>query len=115
MDNLVRQTPPNIFALARQRPRRGYHMAMIDPNAGSEPCVSDVFLVLVTYHPDAGFPARLDRIRPQVGGGVIVDNGSDSASLQMLAKLPPGVLSVVFNQSNLGVARAFNIRRSNVP
>ena len=64
---------------------------------------------MVTYHPDAEFPARLAGISRQVAAVVIVDNGSD-AELAMLreAASDPRV-TLVLNRENLGVARALNI------
>jgi rhamnosyltransferase len=64
---------------------------------------------VVTYHPDAEFPARLAGILRQVAALVIVDNGSD-AELAMLrqAASDPRV-TLVLNRENLGVARALNI------
>jgi len=38
-----------------------------------------VCAVVVTYHPDHDFPARLTRIAPQVAATFIVDNGSSDA------------------------------------
>ena len=70
----------------------------------------DVCAVIVTFHPDAGFPARLGRIRGQVGATVVVDNGSAAPSLRMLEELPDGpALHRIFNRDNLGIARALNI------
>src|ERR1700733_15255795 len=70
----------------------------------------DVCAIVVTYGPDAGFLARLNEISPQVGSVVIVDNGSASAERDMLleAAAQPKI-SVVFNDENLGLARALNI------
>jgi rhamnosyltransferase len=72
------------------------------------PVRGQVCAVLVTFHPDSGFPARLNRIVPQVGATVIVDNGSSEAGSKMLRELSAGP-SVIFNSANLGIARALNI------
>jgi rhamnosyltransferase len=66
--------------------------------------------VVVTYHPDGGFPARLDRVIPQTAAVIVVDNGSASGALDMLRALAarPGI-EVVFNGENLGIASALNI------
>ncbi len=40
-----------------------------------------VCAVVVTYHPDDDFPARLSRIVPQVAATFIVDNGSSDAEM----------------------------------
>jgi len=71
---------------------------------------SDVCAIVVTYGPDSGFPARLNEISPQVGMVVIVDNGSAEAERNMLleAAAEPKI-NVVFNDENLGLARALNI------
>jgi rhamnosyltransferase len=74
------------------------------------PAGIDVCAVLVTYHPDSGFPARLSRIVPQVGETVIVDNGSRDESSSMLRELSAWpALTVVNNAENLGIAGALNI------
>ena len=66
--------------------------------------------IVITYHPDAALPDRLDRIHPQVNGIVIVDNGSTDVERQMLRDAASTrSLEVIFNGQNLGVARAFNI------
>jgi rhamnosyltransferase len=66
--------------------------------------------IVITYHPDAALPDRLDRIRPQVNGIVIVDNGSTDVERQMLRDAASTrSLEVIFNGQNLGVARALNI------
>ena len=61
--------------------------------------------VVVTYHPDNGFPARLSRIVPQLDATVIVDNGSSDAELRMLRELStyPSV-TLICNFENLGIA-----------
>src|ERR1700693_2654300 len=70
----------------------------------------DVCAIVVTYGPDSGFLARLNEILPQVGMVVIVDNGSADAERNMLieAAAEPKT-NVVFNDENLGLARALNI------
>jgi hypothetical protein len=45
---------------------------------------TDVCAIVVTYHPDAAFPIRLNNVSPQVGTIVIVDNGSSDAERNML-------------------------------
>jgi rhamnosyltransferase len=66
--------------------------------------------VLVSFHPDADLPARMNRILGQVGALVIVDNGSGGATHRMLAalSLDPRI-SLESNRENLGVASALNI------
>jgi rhamnosyltransferase len=69
-----------------------------------------VCAVVVTYHPDQQFPARLRRIVPQVGTTFIVDNGSSDAGMQMLRGAAAGAAAtLVCNFENLGIATALNI------
>jgi len=69
-----------------------------------------VCAIFVTYHPDAGFADRLPAIAAQVGGVVIVDNGSDGAALAMLKQLAADArVSVVLNDANVGLAQALNL------
>ena len=70
----------------------------------------DVCAIVVTYGPDSGFLARLNEISPQVGMVVVVDNGSADAERNMLleAAAEPKI-NVMFNDENLGLARALNI------
>ena len=82
---------------------------MQDGLPGPRISAGDVCAVLVTYHPDADFPARLRLISPQVGAVVIVDNGSGDAAVKMLHDLARTPFhSLVCNPLNLGVAQALN-------
>lgn len=75
------------------------------PTSGKRVCA-----VLVSFHPDAGLPARIARILDQVGALVLVDNGSSEAALGMLEPLAADPrISLVANGKNLGVAQALNI------
>ena len=76
--------------------------------ASSTPA-ADVYAVVVTYHPDAGFPQRLARLIPQVSRTLIVDNGSGPQALAMLRELAarPAV-QLLANLDNLGIAHALN-------
>ncbi len=69
-----------------------------------------VSAVLVTFHPDAQLAARVGAIAAQVGGVIIVDNGSGKEALAMLRglALAPSI-TVIENDANLGVARALNL------
>jgi len=70
----------------------------------------DVCAVAVTYHPDAKFPMRVERILGEVAALVIVDNGSDDAELRMLRDLAANsLITLISNGENLGIARALNI------
>lgn len=68
----------------------------------------DVCAVVVTYHPDPGFPDRLARIRPQVGRVVVVDNGSSPPAREMLRNAAGPDVDLILNDINLGVATALN-------
>ena len=68
----------------------------------------DVCAVVVTYHPDPGFPDRLARIRPQVGRVVVVDNGSSPPAREMLRNAAGPDVDLILNDTNLGVATALN-------
>jgi rhamnosyltransferase len=71
---------------------------------------SEVCAVLVTFHPDEGLPARIERVLLEVAALVVVDNGSDEAALGMLKRLSANPrIALVLNHVNLGVARALNL------
>jgi rhamnosyltransferase len=66
--------------------------------------------VLVTFHPDEGLPARIERVLLEVAALVVVDNGSDEAALGMLRRLSVDPrIALVLNFANLGIARALNL------
>jgi rhamnosyltransferase len=69
---------------------------------------ADVCAVVVTYHPDPGFPDRLDRVRRQVGRVVVVDNGSSPQARGMLRNMAGSDVELILNDANLGVATALN-------
>src|SRR6202167_2799117 len=70
----------------------------------------DVCAITVAYHPDAKFPARVERVLREVGALVIVDNGSGDAELRMLRELAMNSsITLISNGENVGVARALNI------
>lgn len=71
---------------------------------------TSVCAIFVTYHPNAALAAEVVRVTRQVGGVVIVDNGSADGELQLLGRIAtdPSV-SLVLNGANLGLARALNI------
>jgi rhamnosyltransferase len=71
---------------------------------------ADICGVLVTYHPDAQFPARLAAMRRQLAAVVIVDNGSGGAAQTMLRELAADpAIEVVCEPVNRGVATALNV------
>lgn len=65
--------------------------------------------IIVTYHPDNGFPHRLERIIQQVDRVVIVDNHSSDFCLEMLRRTASRFGSdLIINTDNLGIAAALN-------
>ena len=77
----------------------------------SEPTLSgtSVCAVMVTYHPSAGMIEHLQKVRTEVHGGVIVDNGSapDELRLLRIASRDLG-LQLIENGENRGIAEALN-------
>jgi rhamnosyltransferase len=68
-----------------------------------------VGIVVVSYHPGAGFATRLEGLLNQGVDVVLVDNGSDDASLAQLSGLGSiGNLITLRNPTNLGIATALN-------
>lgn len=71
---------------------------------------SDVCGIVVTYHPDDEFPARLSGISSQVDATIIVDNGSAESEVGMLRTAAAhGGINLLLNSENLGIARALNL------
>ena len=65
--------------------------------------------VVVAYHPDAEFAARIQAIAGQVDRVLIVDNGSGAdarAALEALEKT--AAVELLLNDANLGIATALN-------
>jgi glycosyltransferase involved in cell wall biosynthesis/GT2 family glycosyltransferase len=70
----------------------------------------DVCAVIVAFHPDAGFSARLRTIAGQVGAIVVVDN-TPAAARRNSIDLPPTLTDralLLENPDNLGIATALN-------
>jgi rhamnosyltransferase len=68
-----------------------------------------VCAVIVTYHPTAGMVENILRIRDQVQGLVVVDNGSNADELSTLQTTGPSPgFQVIGNTENLGIAEALN-------
>jgi rhamnosyltransferase len=63
--------------------------------------------ILVTYFPDTQFAERLERIRKQVGGIIIVDNTTDPTCGVSSLGLRSSV-EVIQNRENLGIGSALN-------
>jgi rhamnosyltransferase len=71
---------------------------------------SEVCAVLVTFHPDEGLSARVERVLLEAAALVVIDNGSDEAALGMLRRLSADPrIALVLNFANLGIARALNL------
>lgn len=76
---------------------------------GILPTPGTICAVLVTYHPDAGLFARVEKISVQVAQTVIVDNGSTNFSAELKEKLIGRLgVHVISNDRNEGIARALN-------
>jgi rhamnosyltransferase len=75
----------------------------------ARPTARAICAVIVTYHPDFDLFRRVEKITPQVGQTVIVDNGSSSSCVDQLQKIA-GTLGVhlILNSANEGVGRAIN-------
>jgi rhamnosyltransferase len=68
-----------------------------------------VAAVVVTFHPEPGFAAKLASLLPQVGAIVVVDNGSCPADLP--ADGDPafaGRVEIIANSENRGIGAALN-------
>ena len=73
-------------------------------------CPASICAVIVSYQPDAGFPARLAAIAGQVDAVIVVDNASTNSVLTGLTeKITGGAICLIINPDNLGIARALNI------
>lgn len=65
--------------------------------------------VIVSYHPDNGFPQRLSLILPQVNEIVIVDNSASDEMKKRLLKLKDNnKINIISNDRNRGIATALN-------
>jgi len=71
--------------------------------------IKDVCAVVVTYFPDSNFPERIRKIAEQVGKVIIVDNGSNVETINVLNNLSlKSKVQSILNSKNLGVATALN-------
>ncbi|MCD6486473.1 MAG: glycosyltransferase family 2 protein [Syntrophobacterales bacterium] len=71
--------------------------------------IKDICAVVVSYFPDSNFPERIRKIAEQVGKVIIVDNGSDIETIEVLNKLSlQSRIQPILNSENLGVATALN-------
>jgi rhamnosyltransferase len=65
--------------------------------------------VMVTYHPNDSTQKNILKVMPQVGGMVVVDNGSTEAELTPLRSISQQpTLTLIENGENLGIAAALN-------
>jgi rhamnosyltransferase len=65
--------------------------------------------VIVTYHPDEGFPERLKKVEAEFSLIIVVDNGSQYLAVEMLRRLSSSShIILVENRHNLGIAAALN-------
>jgi len=75
----------------------------------NHPKAASICAVVVTFHPDVGFPERAARIAGQVGRMVIVDNGSEAGAVRMLEETAARFgARLILNGGNLGIAAALN-------
>jgi rhamnosyltransferase len=73
------------------------------------PSVERIAALVVTYFPDRLFPERLDRLLEQAERVVVVDNGSDAASLAWRQRYEGRAgVTILENGVNLGIASALN-------
>jgi rhamnosyltransferase len=71
---------------------------------------SDVCAVIVSFYPQPIVLENLATVRPQVGGLVVVDNGSPTRSLEPFrAAIRELRFTLIENGANLGIAVALNI------
>src|SRR6202011_2352050 len=75
----------------------------------TRPTTKKICAVIVTYHPDSDLFNRIEKVVPQVGQTLIVDNGSSASCVEQLREIA-GKLGVhlVLNSANEGVGRAIN-------
>jgi rhamnosyltransferase len=73
------------------------------------PRKENVCAVVVSYFPDSDFPARLQRITPQVGLLLVIDNHTTGTAADCLRDIELKLgTHVVRNSCNLGIATALN-------
>jgi rhamnosyltransferase len=66
--------------------------------------------VVVTFHPDEDVLENLYKLRDQVDGLVVVDNGSSPQSIALLRRASSEIqFELIENGENLGIATALNI------
>lgn len=65
--------------------------------------------VVVAYNPDVGIFKNINAIAKQVDKVIIVDNASNTQSINLLKQIENDMVEVVYNNENLGIATALNI------
>lgn len=81
----------------------------VNTNSQNAPIPGNICAIVVTYHPDEGFPERIKRIVEQVDKVVIVDNHSSEPCLEMIKKTSTQFgAHLILNDKNLGIATALN-------
>jgi rhamnosyltransferase len=66
-------------------------------------------VVIVSYNPSQRIVENIVSLAPQVGEILIVDNNSNNESIHILKNLSKEIpVSIIYNQSNLGIATALN-------
>jgi rhamnosyltransferase len=66
--------------------------------------------VVITFHPAAAVLQNLSKLRSQVDHLLVVDNGSSSETLAPFRALAKeGVITLIENRANLGIAAALNV------
>jgi len=74
-----------------------------------KPNAETIAAVVVTYHPDRGFPERLARVAQQVHKVIVVDNNSNrDALLRLRESTSAPNVDLIENERNLGIASALN-------
>jgi rhamnosyltransferase len=102
----IRGTPVRSAAAGGEENARDASAGNLEPDAPSR---DNVCAVLVTHNPDAGFACRVEKIRPQVAGIVIVDNASAEPGLGQVRHFESqDGLHLICNEMNHGIARALN-------
>lgn len=71
---------------------------------------NSVLAIVITYHPDSAFTARIQHLTGEVGEILVVDNHSNAASAAMLREASTRFkMRIIWNPENLGIAAALNI------
>ncbi len=75
----------------------------------THPQKANICAIVVTYHPDEDLAARVQSIAAQVGGVVIVDNGSGEGTQERLRGMALScAYHYILNADNRGIAAALN-------